>query len=101
MTNRNFFITKAQSEVQVAKLNNQLFLLTHTAAIEVISAFLSGSISKEELADWADFFDINEDVELESEEILPNILFELANPEINSWPDYERAMQLLGLLTRP
>lgn len=99
MSNSKFSVDKLRSAVSAAR-DSQAgeFVVTTAALIEVLEAFLSGLIDKEDVAIWAEFFDANEDVELESDKLLPSIIFELSSPEINGYLDSRRAAQILRLL---
>lgn len=100
MTVEKFSVDVLRSDVAAAKAQGRILMLTNASVVEAIRAFSEDLISKEELANWADFFDVNEDIELESDVVLPDVLFELASPEINGWPDEIRAAQLVTLLTQ-
>jgi hypothetical protein len=94
MKNEKFLVEKVRSDVLDAVENGRTYTVTLACAIEALEAFIAGTISREDLTNWADFFDVNENVELESEEILPDVMFELSSPEINGLIDEERAGKL-------
>ena len=60
---------------------------------------MAGSLTNQNVVEWADFFDVNEDVELESNVLLPDVLFELSSPEINGELDVDRAGKLVEILS--
>lgn len=94
-----FSIESLRSIVSVAmERDGKSFMLTHSMVIEVLEAFIAGSIGKQDVAEWAEFFDVNEDVELESDALLPDVLFELSSPEINGGLDVDRARELVWSL---
>jgi hypothetical protein len=73
--------SELQDQVRAARLRGEQYIL-------------SGELSKEALAEWAEFFDANEDVDFEPERLV-DIVFEMSSPEINEWMDDERARDLL------
>jgi hypothetical protein len=98
MTSPKFSIDKVRSDVLAAKVSGRIYVLSSIDVAEVLQQFLVGLIRREDVAEWAEFFDVNEDVELESDEVLPSVLFELSSPEINGWPDQVRVKELIALL---
>ena len=61
------------------------FVLPAAAVIEVIDARLQGKISEQEVVEWAECFEYREDVTFQGgkEDDLSDVVFCLANPEIN------------------
>jgi hypothetical protein len=99
MTASRFSIETLSSTVSAATVSGKNFLLNHSAVIEVLQAFITGSVTSQNVAEWANFFDVNEDVELESDLLLPDVLFELSSPEINGELDVDRARKLVEILS--
>lgn len=95
-----FSMDQVRERVRAAAEGGSYFVLEHAAAAEVLRLFVAGSIDREGLVEWAEFFDFNEQVEYESDEVLPRLLFEMSSPEINGWPDVETAERFLTLLSR-
>jgi hypothetical protein len=86
------------SLVASRSLGRKLFLSVSDLE-EALTAFLRGEISKEEIADWAEFYDANDDVVFETDEIMSTVLFEISSSDINGWLDEERAEELRSSLT--
>jgi hypothetical protein len=99
MTASKFSIETLRSIVSAATVSGKDFVLNRSAVIEVLQAFIAGSVTGQNVAEWADFFDVNEDVELGSDLLLPDILFELSSPEINGELDVDRARKLVVILS--
>ena len=99
MTPSKFSVEALRSMVSAATRSGKDFVLSRSAVIEVLQVFIAGSLSGQGVADWAEFFDTNEDIELESDEILPDVLFELSSPEINGELDVDRARKLIVILS--
>jgi lysyl-tRNA synthetase class II len=91
--------TLHESLVASRSLGRKLFLSISDLE-EALTAFLRGEISKEEIADWAEFYDANDDVVFETDEIMSTILFEISSPDINGWLDEARAEELRLSLTK-
>jgi len=98
MTSSKLSIETLHSLVSASTGPGKNFVLNISAVIEVLQAFIAGTINSQNVAEWADFFDVNEDVELESDVLLPDVLFELSSPEINGELDVDRARELVMLL---
>jgi len=94
----NVSVDNFRSHVDSAKKAGRIHLITCLTVRCAIQAWLDGIISKEQLSEWVDFIDVNEDVELQFDEVMSDVIFELASPEINGWPDQKRAFELLDLL---
>ncbi|GGA40373.1 hypothetical protein [Dyella nitratireducens] len=99
MTASKFSIETLRSLVSAATVSGKDFVLNRSAVIEVLQAFIAEAVSSQNVAEWADFFDVNEDVELESDALLPDVLFELSSPEINGELDVDRARKLVLILS--
>lgn len=98
MTSSKFSIETLHSLVSASTGSGKSFVLNVSAVIEVLQAFIAGTLNSQNVAEWADFFDVNEDVELESDVLLPDVLFELSSPEINGELNVDRARELVVLL---
>lgn len=85
-----------------ARARNESLELKASEAIDVLSAFQAGAIDGPAVAAWAEFFDGNEDVDFEQgfEDVMPDMLFELASPEINGELTPARASVLMETLKR-
>jgi hypothetical protein len=86
--------SELQDQVRAARLRGEQYILSREAVEKILKSFLAGELSKEALAEWAEFFDANEDVDFEPERLV-DIVFEMSSPEINEWMDDERARDLL------
>lgn len=71
--------------------------LTESDVIATLHRFHKGRASAEEVANWADFFEVRDDVELASE-LVTSVVFELANPALEGALTEERAQQLMVTL---
>lgn len=98
MTASKFSTETLHSIVSASARSGKNFVLNCSAVVEVLQAFIEGILTSQNVAEWADFFDVNENVELESDVLLPNVLFELSSPEINGELDVDRARKLVVLL---
>jgi|GEM_PF-1991000 len=98
MADSEFSIEALRSTLAASKEAGSPLLLSIFDVVKALNAFLVGEITKEEIADWADFYDANDDVVFEANEAIPNVIFDIANPEINGWLDDARAKELLSLL---
>jgi hypothetical protein len=88
-------IESLELKVEQAKLAGKLYVLTRLHVVGVLRGLRDGRISLDAATQWAEFFDVNEDVELEFEDI-SKVLFELSSPEINGIPSGERINELLS-----
>lgn len=70
---------------------NELYLLTKTDVLSVFSRFLSGELSSDDLENWANFLECRDDLGFEAkyEDELSEIVFLIANPDINYSIDVE------------
>lgn len=98
MASFKFDLDRLRSSLVALKEAGELLPLSIAEVAGVLSAFVVGEISKEEIADWAEFYDGNEDVVLESDDLIPDVLFELSSPEINGWLQEVRARELISML---
>jgi hypothetical protein len=99
MINSNYSVATLQSKVASAKSRGVEFTLLSSDVASILSAFLAGQISEEDVANWAEFFDGNDDVEFEPGKSIPDVLFELSSPEINGRLEVQRAQELLITLS--
>lgn len=97
-----YSLSALKSRWSAAKSNGEMLLLSRSEVIALLSDYEAGAISAETVSEWAEFFDGNEDVEFEpeAEGLLPDILFELASPEINGDLTADRAKSLKMLLSQ-
>lgn len=99
MTASKYSVETLRSIVSAATKSGRDFVLERSAVIEVLQAFVAGSLTSQGVAEWAEFFDVNEHIELESDVSLPDVLFELSSPEINGELDVDRARKLIMILS--
>lgn len=60
-----------------------LVLLTASDVCSVLRRYLDGSLSAEQVTDWADLLECREDIApVEGQELLQEVLFRLANPAL-------------------
>lgn len=70
----------------------------HVAAI--LQRYLSGEIDDATLETWANAIDLRDDIGIpEDDQLLRDMMFELANPELNAQPRTARADIMLKLLS--
>ena len=100
MVSPEFSVDALRAKQLAAKEVGVPMFLSLADVSAALMAFLSGELSTGEIADWAEFYDANDDVVFESDEVLPNVLFEISSPEINGWLDNERAKRLLSEVSR-
>ncbi len=62
--------------------------------LNILKKCRDGSISPEELANWADAITLRDDIGFETDEML-EIIFELANPEVNGRISRERLDEMI------
>jgi len=99
MTTSRFSVEALRLMVSATRRAGEEFVLNRLAVIEVLQAFIAGVLPSQDVVEWAEFFDVNEDVELEPDVSLPEILFELSSPEINGELDPDRARELIAILS--
>ena len=58
-----------------------LVTLSNEDVVAVLDRYLAGSLTPDQVADWADLLECREDIELAPH--LADVLFQLANPSIN------------------
>lgn len=101
MPNSEFSVSLLNSKLASSREAGIPILLARSDVKKALNAFLAGEITKEEIADWAEFYDANDYVEFETNELIPDVIFEISSPEINGWLDEDRAKGWLSLLTNP
>jgi hypothetical protein len=65
--------------------SKEIMLLERVHLKDILSKFINGKISNEEISDWADLVEARDDIgyEISYEDLIKEIIFNLANPEIN------------------
>lgn len=99
MTLSKISLEALRSMVSAAKSSGEYFVLNRSDVVQVLQAFVDGLLTTESVVEWAEFFDVNDDVELEPDVSMPDILFELSSPEINGELDVRRARELIAILS--
>lgn len=68
----------------------------------VLERYLNGDLSIRDIEDWANLIEGREDIAFESgnEELLREIVYELANPELAEQLSNQRARKIVSLLTK-
>jgi hypothetical protein len=66
----------------------------------VLERYLKGGLSSQEIEDWANLVEGREDITFEPDdaELLREVVYELANPELTEQLSNQRAMEMVGLL---
>jgi hypothetical protein len=79
-----------------------LLILTKTDFLQVIDRFLAGQLSAAQLQEWAENLEVREDVAFDEKdrELLDNIFFRIATPEINEPLTHEVVQRMRLELTR-
>jgi hypothetical protein len=91
---------------ELAKLpwdsKDELVVLRKSHLVNVITRFLNGQLSGEDVTEWANAIELREDIAIEpgSENLVKDIIFDLANPEINYKLDSIRARRYLETLDK-
>ncbi|WP_396614776.1 hypothetical protein ACHZ97_09670 [Lysobacter soli] len=98
MPRSEFSLPTLRSLLAASRESGVPLVLSIADIIKALSAFVAGEMTREEIADWADFYDANDDVTFADDESVPDVIFEVANPEINGWLDEPRAREILVLL---
>ena len=101
MTKSEFSVRELYLKLASSRDAGKPISLSTSDIVRALNAFLAGEITKEEIAEWAEFYDANEDVEFEDNEAIPDVIFNMSSPEINGWLDDVRAHELLLLLSSP
>ncbi|WP_422506593.1 hypothetical protein [Stenotrophomonas sp. GZD-301] len=96
MTDSEYSLDVLHAKLAAAEESGQWLLLSSLEVARALNAFLAGEITKEEIADWAEFHDANDGVAFETNEAIPAVIFAISSPEINGWLDNARARQLLS-----
>lgn len=80
--------------------DKDLIVLTSENIIGVLNRFLNGELSRSDVKAWAEEVELREDIGIEPDpnDLLIDVLFEVANPEITYELDPERARLLLQKL---
>lgn len=71
-----------------------LVILSKFDVINILKKFLQDKITSNILVEWANLIEMRDDIDFEDDMIV-DIIFELANPEINGEITYERINYLL------
>ena len=69
---------------------------------DVIERYMKGEISAQDIEDWANLIEGREDMTFESRDdnLLSEIVYELANPELTEELSYQRAKEIVDLLNK-
>lgn len=80
---------------------DEVIVLTREHLIKLLSKYISGEFTNKDIVDWTNVIESREDIGYESlhEEMIKELIFQLANPEINSNLDQKKAMKYLSLLS--
>ncbi len=73
--------------------DRELVVLTRAHALSMLDRYLQGEVDRAAVEAWAEAIEGREDIgyEPEAEEILGDLVFELANPELAATLDTDRA----------
>lgn len=65
----------------------------------VLKRYLDGELSEDDVNGWANLIEMREDIKLDAthEDLLKELIFELANPEINGKLTEERVLEIQAL----
>jgi len=76
-------------------MDEPLLILHKEDVIAVVQRCLNKEISFKDLNDWADVIELRDDIDFEDEEV-KQLIFELANPEINGALTLERLKTIIN-----
>jgi hypothetical protein len=77
----------------------ELVSLGRENVVSVLERYLAGDIDAATVADWADAIELRDDVGVpEDDQMLRDLLFELANPPTAAPLTFDRAERLIALL---
>jgi hypothetical protein len=91
-----------EQELQKFKWDSEeLVILKRTQLRNLFDKYLVGEFSVEDISEWANIIESRDDIGYESpyEYTIKQIIFELANPEINENLSIEKSNQYLKLLS--
>lgn len=79
-----------------------LVLMRKVHLINALNNYLNGKLSKSEIEDWANAIESREDVgfEADSEDLIREVIYELANPYLTEDLTKERAIAILNNLKK-
>lgn len=77
--------------------------LEHAHVVRTLRRYLDGELDADSVARWASLLEMRDDLDFgdDPEPILPDVLFELATPEINHPVTNGSAARLIALLNAP
>lgn len=80
----------------------ELAVLEKRHLVNVLTRFLNGQLSGDDVMEWANAIELREDIAIESgsENLVKDIIFDLANPEINYKLDSIRARRYIESLDK-
>lgn len=80
----------------------ELVVLKRKHLAGVLIKFLNGQLSGDDVTEWANAIELREDIGIESENenLIKDIMFDLANPEINYKLDSARARKYIESLDK-
>lgn len=76
-------------------MDDPLLILQKQDVIAVVHRCINKEISFKDLNDWADVIELRDDIDFEDEEV-KQLIFELANPEINGELTFERLKSIIN-----
>lgn len=81
--------------------SSELITLTKEHIISVLNRYIEGSISAEELEDWADTIECREDIHYNDhdDDIINEKIYILANPVLQGKMDKARALSMINELS--
>lgn len=80
-----------ESEIECFELSDKLLA-------NILEMYIAGSITADDLEEWANFIDFREDV---NDSMIEDYIYALANPEIMGDINVNKITQMLKVLTTP
>lgn len=79
---------------------NELVVIRFMHLENVLTRYLNGELKQDEVNEWANLIEMREDIGLDprNEDLLKDLIFELANPELTTELTVDRARELLEKL---
>lgn len=100
LVNRITPLNELKEQIRAEVRRGRPFPVSIVFVAGLLEAFLSGDISSEEISEYAEFLDVNDDIEFD-DVVCADVVFRMSSPEINGDMTADRAADLLGELRRP
>lgn len=83
-------------------LEKSIVIFTKENFIDILDKFIIGEISLIEIEKWCEIIEFNDYIKYKSlnNDLLNDLIFEIANPEINWVLTYKRAREIINLINK-